>query len=121
MSYSQIAILLHDKYKITIGKVGIRDFMKRRAKKDSKICKFAWDAEFSAANNLPEPKAIEPPTMLKPPAIPEDDDDFEIPKFKDVMKYSDTYNLTLMSPEEAAALEERIRRKKERDKEKEKN
>ena len=117
--YARIAELLKEKHQITVSREAVFYFIKRRVKKDYKPSKYdAWNAELSNANNQPtmETKVIEPPKVLKPPAMPEDDDDFEIPK----LEYSDTYNLTLMSPEEAIAFEERIRRKKERDKLKEK-
>jgi len=53
-----------------------------------------------------EAVVIEKPTVSNPPDKPEtnkpeqteEDDNFEIPKFEDVMKYSETYNLTLMTP-----------------------
>ena len=129
ISYSQIAALLHDKYQIKISKVGVFEFIKHRVKKVYKPCKYdAWDIELSEANNQPTAEAtvIEKSTVSKPsvpdkpeankPEQTEEDDDFEIPKFEDVMKYSETYNLTLMTPEEAAIMEEKIMRKKERDK-----
>ena len=127
--YVQIAQLLKEKYQITVTREGVFYFIKRRVKKVYKPCKYdEWDIELSEANNQPATgaKVIEKPTASKSP-VPdkseqnkpeqtEDDDDFEIPKFEDVMKYSETYNLTLMTPEEAAIMEEKIRRKKERDK-----
>jgi hypothetical protein len=122
--YPRIAALLYEQYQIAISCDGIREFVKRRANKDTKTCKFAWKVNLPEANDPPvmETKTIKPKASKPPdkPARIEEDDDFEIPKFSEVMQYSDTYNLTLMSPEEAAALEERIRRKKERDRTKEK-
>ena len=124
VSYSRISVLLHDKYQITIGKVGIRDFVKRQARKVTKTCKYAWDIELSEADNQPaaEARFIEKPTVSKPSVsekpkqAEEEEEDDDVPRFEDVMKYSDSYNLTLMSPEEAVALEAKIRRKIERDK-----
>ena len=125
-AYSQIAELLREKYQLTVSRGTIFSFIKLRVKKEYKPCKYdAWDIKKPEANNQPttEAKAIENSTALpKQPAVPdkpkqtEEDDDFEIPKFEDVMKYSDNYNLTLLSKEEADALRARIRRKIERDK-----
>ena len=128
ISYCQIAELLCDKYQITISGSGIFEFIKRRLKKVNKPFKYnAWDYELPEANNQPAAgtKVIEKPTASKPsvsekPKQTEEEEDNDVPKFKDVMKYSDSYNLTLLSPEEAAALEERIRRKNEREKQKQK-
>ena len=123
VSYSRIAALLHEKYQITISKVGVFEFIKHRVKKEYKPCKYdAWDIELPEANNQPttEAKAIEKPIASKPsvpdkPKHTEEEDD-DVPSFEDVMKYSDTYNLTLLSEKEAEALRARIRRKIEREK-----
>ena len=120
VSYSRIAALLHEKYQITIGKVGIRDFVKRQARKVTKTCKYAWDVELPEANyqSATEAKAIENPTALpKQPAVtdePKQTEEYKPKPFN--MKFSETYNLTRLPPEEAAARRKRIE-EKERERE----
>jgi hypothetical protein len=69
MPYSQIVKELYKKYQITVSREAVYRFLKDRAKKDSKTCKYAWDIELSNANKkqAAETKVIEKPTDSEPP------------------------------------------------------
>jgi len=110
VSYSRIASLLYEKYQITISNDGIREFVKRRAKNKSKTCKYAWDVELSELDNQPvtEAMVVEKPTALsKQSSVPDKpkqtkpEAELDVSQLPEIT-YSDTYNLTRLSDEEAA-------------------
>jgi len=110
MPYSQIAALLSEKYQINVRRGTIFSFMEIRSKDSykNKTCKHAWNMEFKDTNNQ---TTVEVPLMQKqtiaqtsksavatkpkPPFNPLSDE-FE-------MEFSETYNLTRLTPEEAEA------------------
>ena len=111
MPFSRIAEYLHERYQITVNRQAIYKFLKVRTK-GYKTCKYAWNIELP---NTDSAKISETPSWRKtqtshisakptPPVEPNPDDDFDMP-------FSKTYNLTRMSPEEAA---ERLKKLKER-------
>jgi hypothetical protein len=113
MPYSKIAELLREKYQITIRQENIIRFIKVRSK-GYKTCKYAWDYEPTNENNKPTtvtPSLQKPATVTKPsvsdkPKQTDESETFDMP-------FSETYNLTRLTPEELAA-----RRKKLEEKEK---
>ena len=105
MPYSQIATLLHEKYQLTIGSVGIRDFVRRRAVRASKTCRYAWDIRLSEEDNQPKPSS---PQTAKPAitdmpksSVTSQPKDFDMP-------FSENYNLHILSPEAAANLQKQL-------------
>ena len=122
VSYSRIAELLREKYQITISKAGIFLFIKRRIKKEFKPCKYdAWDIELQEVTCTPTMEAASArnqATSLKPSVseIPKPVVKYQPRDFHEIMRYSEIYNLTRVSPEEAAArnkqLEEEERNRK---------
>ena len=118
MPFSQIAELLREKYKITVNRQAIFKFIKVRAK-GYQPCQYAWSIELSNNENnrideLPSLRKTQSlqstttPVSAKPKTstVIQPDDDFDMP-------FSETYNLTRLSPEEAAA---RLQKIKERNK-----
>jgi len=118
MPFSQIAELLCEKYQITVNRQAIFKFIKVRAK-GYKPCQYAWNIELSDVDNkrIAEMPSLRKTLSLQSPTssvsakqktsteiLP--DDDFDMP-------FSETYNLTRLSPEEAAA---RLQKIKERNK-----
>ena len=116
MPYEQIAALLMEKYNLSIKAPAIFKFVKVRSK-GYKPCTYAWDVELPSADNkrTTEMLSLRKTQSLQPPksSIPKPtktiaeataDDDFDMP-------FSETYNLTRMPPEEAAA---RLKKLKER-------
>jgi hypothetical protein len=120
MPYPQIAALLREKYQITIGKVGIRDFVKRRAERDSKTCKYAWDIKSPEANNQPitEPPPMQKQTASKPNVSvvnskPKGSASSFDPSKVEVTEYSPTWNLHRpKTAEEREAYRQYIREQK---------
>jgi len=124
--YSQIADYLKEKYQISVCRHTILGFLKRRAT-GYKTCKYAECIKLANALNQQtteaSPVSTKPQTIVSPvketpkPATDKTVKD-ETPEivFKPFeMEFSETYNLTRMSPEEAAAknkiIEEKIRAK----------
>jgi len=104
--FSQIAGLLREKYQIAVNREGIFKFIKNRAK-GSKPCKYAWAIELEDTSNRPITKTpslqkttvsqtLKTPVPDKHPVDPQLDELFNMP-------FSETYNLTRVPPEEAAA------------------
>jgi hypothetical protein len=117
VSYSQIAALLREEHQITISKVGVYEFIRHRAKYNSKTCKIALDYKLSETGAQPAIKAevAEKPTALpkqtgKPKQPEEELDVSQLPE----IKYSDTYNLTRLSDEEAAKWQKYIKERNKR-------
>ena len=109
MPYSQIAVLLHEKYQLTIGSVGIRDFIKRRAVRDAKICKYAWDIKLSEEDNQPTAKTSSLQKQTEKPAISNKPKSPTASQSKDFdMPFSENYNLHILSPEAAANLQKQL-------------
>jgi len=128
MSCAKIAKYLLEKHQITVHRQTIYDFLKVRAK-GFKPCKYAWNIDPVNAENQPVTEASSVPARPgttvsavqkgtpKQPASEKtailDTSDWEIKPFE--MEFSETYNLTRMSPEVAAArnkiIEEKIRAK----------
>ena len=107
MPYSQIAALLHEKYQLTIGSVGIRDFVKRRAVRASKICRYAWDIRLSEEDN--QPKTSSPQKQTAKPVISNKPKSPAASQPKDFdMPFSENYNLHILSPEAAANLQKQL-------------
>ena len=120
MPYSEIAEILREKYQIIVNREAIFRFMKNRAKQSSKTCKYAWDVEPVKADNLSttiipslrnnpsiQPKKAATPDKPEPTAQSVDSSKprrFEMP-------FSETYNLTRVSPEEAAARLKKLEEK----------
>jgi hypothetical protein len=109
--YSKIAELLREKYLIEVRSTTIIRFLQVRAK-GYKTCKYAWDVEPITPNNQPttevsllqKTKAENKPEPVRQPL------DSSKPKhFK--MEFSETYNLTRVSPEEAAARLKKLEEK----------
>jgi hypothetical protein len=116
MPYSQIASLLREKYQIVVRREAIYSFIKIRAKQGSKTCKYAWSVEPSDASNKPTmvtPSLQNPAALPKPPVSdkPKQTGEHKPKTFN--MPFSETYNLTRLTPEELAT-----RRKKLEEKEK---
>jgi len=118
MPYSQIAEYLKEKHKISVCRHTILGFLKRRAK-GFESCKYAECIKLASAENQSATevsrvstvqKASKPPAKEKPAM---ETPELEIKPFE--MEFSETYNLTRMSPEEAAIknkiIEEKIRAK----------
>ena len=101
-----VLIFLFFELKKIFGIFGsIRFLTSTPVKKVYKPCKYdAWDIELSEANNKPTTEAmvIEKPTVSKPPVPdkPETKEEYKPKPF--TIKDSETYNLTLMPPEETA-------------------
>ena len=138
VSYSRIAELLRDKYQIVIGKKGIQMFIKRRVKKVYKPCKYdAWDIDLPEVTCQPasqvtctstpesacrtttqvtcasKPKAAPPSLQVTShqPSVsdkPKPKAAYQPEPFEEVMTYSETYNLTRLSPEEAEAINKQL-------------
>ena len=107
MPYSQIAALLNEKYKLSIHRSSIFDFIKRRVKTEYKPCKYdARNIKKSEANNQPatEAKVIKKPIASKPP-VPDKpkqpEAELDVSQLPE-LTYSDTYKLTRLSNEDAA-------------------
>jgi len=112
--YSQIAGLLREKYHITVNREGIFKFIKNRAK-GSKPCKYAWAIELENTNDQPiikTPSLQKTPVLLTPkPSVSDKQPvDSQLDEFFN-MPFSETYNLTRVSPEEAAARLKKLEEK----------
>jgi len=119
--YSKIVEYLKDKHKISVRHVTIYSFLKTRAK-GYKPCRFTESIKQAKAANQPttETPSLSKPTVseiretqkqsvaVKPAATSAE------PKKILNMKWSDVYNLTRMSDEEAAARNKRIEEKRKR-------
>ena len=121
MSCANIAKHLQNKYQIAVHRQTILDFLKVRAK-GFKQCKYAWNIE--PINDVIQPtketsslsqqtvsELRETPkqsVVVKPAAASAE------PKKILNMQWSDVYNLTRMSDEEAAARNKRIEEKRKR-------
>jgi hypothetical protein len=125
MSYAKIAKHLYDKHQITVHRQTILEFLKVRAK-GFKPCKYAWNIEPAAAN---QPTTEVPSVSAKPEVVlaiqektqeqpvtetPTTSKNLELPEvlrrpFE--MKFSETYNLTRISPEEAEIANKIIEQK----------
>ena len=108
MPYSRIAEFLREKYQIVVNRETIFKFVKVRATKGYKSCEYAWNIDPLNTNNqltteallAPKPTSLQTSkpavaTKPKPPFNPLSDE-FE-------MEFSETYNLTRLTPEEAEA------------------
>jgi len=108
VSYSQIAVLLREKYKIVIRGESIQNFLEVRVKRGYKTCKLAWDFELPEAGELPitEAKTEVKPTTLSKQSFNQDkrskpETEMDVSQLPEIT-YSDTYNLTRLSDKEAA-------------------
>ena len=119
--FSKIAEYLREKYQVSVHRQTILDFLKVRAK-GYKTCKYAWDVEPVEADNPsttivpslrnnPSIQPQKPSTQDKPEPTAQPVDSTKPRRFE--MPFSETYNLTRVSPEEAA-----VRLKKLEEKEK---
>ena len=135
MSCAKIAKYLQDKHQITVHRQTVYDFLKVRAK-GFKPCKYAWEIE--PVNNANQPATEVPSVSAKPqttvsvqavkavqkevtqPEVKETEQTVKYPSrdFDEIFQYSETYNLTRLSEEEAAErnrrLDERAKNRKER-------
>ena len=120
MPYSEIAEILREKYQIIVNREAIFRFMKNRAKQCSKTCKYAWDVEPVKADNPsttivpslrnnPSIHPQKPATQDKPEPTAQPADSTKPRRFE--MPFSETYNLTRVSPEEAAARLKKLEEK----------
>ena len=107
VSYAQIAKLLMEKYKLFIQAPAIFKFVKVRSK-GYKTCTYAWGIE-QQANSLTKTPSLQkqavsqttrPMGRNKPPAASQPKD-FNVP-------FSENYNLHILSPEAAAALQKQL-------------
>ena len=112
MPYSKIAALLRDKYQIAVCRETILRFLQVRAK-GYKPCKYAKAIKTINPSDQPtaETPSLQKATVLPKPSVsdkqpvdPQLDDFFNIP-------FSETYNLTRVSPEEAAARLKKLEEK----------
>ena len=139
VSCAKIAKYMQEKHQITVTRQAIYEFLKIRAK-GFKSCQYAWSIEVAnAANQLttevpsvsakPEttvsavhektqkqpvtekPIISEKPTALEKPTTSENPETHEVVFKPFEMKFSETYNLTRMSPEEAAIKNKIIEQK----------
>jgi len=120
--YSKIAEILRDKYQIDVRTTTIIRFLQVRVK-GFKSCKYAWDIEPITSNNQPTievPLTRKPTIVQKPKPAPQDKteptvqtlDSSKPGRFE--MQFSETYNLTRLPPEEAAAWRKKLEEKEKR-------
>ena len=124
MPYSKIAELLCTKYQLAVCRETIFYFIKLRVKKGYKPCKYdAWDIEPVDTNNQPttEVPLKQKPTIVQTPKPAAQDkteptaqtvDSSKPGRFE--MQFSETYNLTRLPPEEAAAWRKKLEEKEKR-------
>jgi len=130
MSCANIAKYLQEKHQINIHRQTIYDFLKVRAR-GFKPCKYAWGIEpdnatnqqttevssvlAKSVNSAPSvPEVLKQPASVKPASSQtSESQDWENEPFE--MEFSETYNLTRLPPDVAAArnkiIEEKIRAK----------
>ena len=123
MPFSRIAEYLNEKYQISVRRQTIKKFLKVRAK-GFKPCKYAWSIEPETAENLSatkvtpvlakslaatsaQEKSQKQPAKEKPTTS--EASGWKSEPFK--MKYSETYNLPRLSPEEAEVRNKIIEQK----------
>jgi len=120
LPYSKIADLLREKYQIVVCSTTIIRFIQVRAK-GYKTCKYMDGYESINTNNQPttETSSLQKPTITQTPqpavadkpkpatAYNHAERTFDIP-------FSETYNLTRVSPEEAAARLKKLEEKENR-------
>ena len=128
MSFPQIAAYLREKHQISVRRQTIEAFLKVRMK-GYKTCKYAWEIE--PVNNANQPATEVPPVSAKPqttvsvqkevtqPEVKEAEQTVKSKSrdFDEIFQFSETYNLTRLSNEEAA---ERLKKLEERKKLKQK-
>ena len=127
MPFPAIAELLKEKYQVSVTRQAIQKFLKVRVK-GFPVCKYAWNIEMvNDSANQPStetpPVSVKSETKVSPvretpkPAtdksVKSEKQEWESQPFE--MAFSETYNLTRLSPEEAEArnkiIEEKIRAK----------
>ena len=109
VSYAQIAILLMEKYNLSIQAPAIFKFVKVRSK-GYKTCSYAWGIE-QQTNSLTKTPPLQKQAVsqtTKPmvknkskPSFTPQTKDFNVP-------FSENYNLHILSPEAAAALQKQL-------------
>ena len=120
--YSKIVELLRDKYQIDVRTTTIIRFLQVRVK-GCKSCKYAWDIEPITSNDQPiiEAPLTQKPTIVQTPKPAAQDktkptaepvDSSKPGRFE--MQFSETYNLTRLPPEEAAAWRKKLEEKEKR-------
>ena len=119
MPYSKIAELLREKYQIEVRSTTIIRFIQVRVK-GYKTCKYMEEYKPVNTNNQPttEVSSLQKPTITQTPK-PATQDKPEQTVQPEVsskprrfeMQFSETYNLTRLPPEEAAAWRKRLEEK----------
>jgi hypothetical protein len=124
MPYSQIAETLREKYQVSVNREAIFKFIKLRMK-GYKPCKYdAWNMELKSTSDQPttEVSLVQKATTVQTPK-PAAQDKPEQPTAQPMdsskprrfeMQFSETYNLTRLPPEEAAARRKKLEEKENR-------
>jgi len=120
VSCAKIAKYMKDKHKITVTRQAIYEFLKIRAK-GYKPCKYAGNIEALGIVNQPTTEVLSLPKQTVSEVQETPTQSVAIKSVKSIekprkqilnMEWSDSYNLTRMSDEEAAARNKRIEEKR---------
>ena len=120
MPYSRIAELMREKYQLAVHREAIFRFIKNRSK-GFKTCRYAWHIELTDTGDTSQQQPVTKPPVIKtvtplpspspagavsrPPAAPVSNKK-QKPYFN--FPFSETYNLTRLTPEEVIALHKKL-------------
>ena len=97
--YSQIAVLLREKYQITIRRETIHNFLKVRAK-GFKPCAYAWNINADNSSETPQKQAASKPRISSAENKQKSKASSFDPSKVEVTEYSPTWNLHRPNTEE---------------------